>query len=114
MVTVHESWHEKYNRDGSLRKQKKPRKRRIDYFLLATHAAILFISCAFYMFLLSLAVGCSAHTISITPGCVNATSTATIYCPEATVIRVMDGNRTVDMIGESSGVGAVVTGVLKP
>ena len=58
--------------------------------------------------------GCSTHTISITPGCVNATSTATIYCPEATVIRVMDGNMTVDMIGESAGVGAVVTGVLKP
>lgn len=58
--------------------------------------------------------GCSTHTISITPGCVNATSTATIYCPEATVIRVTDGNRTVDMIGESSGVGAVVTEVLKP
>ncbi len=58
--------------------------------------------------------GCSTHTISITPGCVNATSTAMIYCPEATVIRVMDGNRTVDMVGESSGVGAVVTGVLKP
>ena len=56
--------------------------------------------------------GCSTHTISIAPGCVNATSTATIYCPEATVVRVMDGNRTVDMIGESSGVGAVVTGVL--
>ena len=58
--------------------------------------------------------GCSTHTISITPGCVNATSAATIYCPEATVIRVIDGNRTVDMVGESSGVGAVVTGVLKP
>ena len=58
--------------------------------------------------------GCSTHTISITPGCVNATSTALLYCPEATVIRVMDGNRTVDMIGESSGVGATVTGVLKP
>ena len=58
--------------------------------------------------------GCSTHTISITPDCVNATSTAMIYCPEATVIRVIDGNRTVDMIGESSGVGATVTGVLKP
>ena len=58
--------------------------------------------------------GCSTHTISITPDCVNATSTATIYCPEATVIRVVDGNRTVDMVGESAGVGAVVTGVLKP
>ena len=56
--------------------------------------------------------GCSTHTISITPGCVNATSTATIYCPEATVIRVVDGNRTVDIIGESAGVGAAVTGVL--
>ena len=52
--------------------------------------------------------GCSTHTISITPGCVNATSTAMIYCPEATVIRVTDGNRTVDMVGESSGVGAVL------
>lgn len=58
--------------------------------------------------------GCSTHTISITPGCVNATSTALLYCPEATVIRVIDGNRTVDMIGESAGVGAVVTGVIKP
>ena len=58
--------------------------------------------------------GCSTHTISVTPGCVNATSTSMIYCPEATVIRVTDGNRTIDMIGESSGVGAAVTGVLKP
>ena len=69
----------------------------------------------YVLFLAFLALAaCASHTISITPGCVNATSTATIYCPEATVIRVMDGNRTVDMIGESSGVGAVVTGVLKP
>ena len=67
----------------------------------------------YFLFLVLLALAaCSTHTISITPGCVNATSTATIYCPEATVIRVMDGNRTVDMIGESAGVGAAVTGVL--
>ena len=69
----------------------------------------------YVLFLAFLALAaCSSHIISITPGCVNATSTATIYCPEATVIRVTDGNRTVDMIGESSGVGAVVMGVLKP
>jgi hypothetical protein len=55
--------------------------------------------------------GCSTRAISITPGCVNATSTALLYCPEATVIRVVDGNRTVDMLGEASGVGAVVTGL---
>ena len=58
--------------------------------------------------------GCSTHTISITPQGVNATSTAMIYCPEATVIRVVDGNRTVDMMGEASGVGEVVTEVLAP
>lgn len=58
--------------------------------------------------------GCSTHTISITTQGVNATSTAMIYCPEATVIRVQDGNRTVDMLGESAGVGAVVTEVIKP
>lgn len=54
---------------------------------------------------------CSTHTISITPGCVNATSSALLYCPEATVIRVVDGNRTVDMLSEASGVGAVVQGL---
>ena len=57
--------------------------------------------------------GCSTHTISITPGCVNATSTALLYCPEATVIRIVDGNRTVDMLSEASGVGAVVTEVIR-
>lgn len=55
--------------------------------------------------------GCSTHTISITPGCVNATSSALLYCPEATVIPVVDGNRTVDMLSEASGVGAVVQGL---
>lgn len=58
-----------------------------------------------------LAAACSTHTISITPGCVNATSTALLYCPEASVIRVQDGNRTVDMLSEASGVGAVVQGL---
>lgn len=63
----------------------------------------------YFLFLVLLALAaCSTHTISITPGCVNATSTALLYCPEATVIRVQDGNRTVDVLGEASGVGAVV------
>lgn len=57
---------------------------------------------------------CSAHTISIGPDSINATSTALLYCPEATAIRITDGNRTVDMLSEASGVGAVVTEVLKP
>ena len=63
----------------------------------------------YVLFLALLAIAdCSTHTISITPGCVNATSTALLYCPEATVIRVQDGNRTVDMLGEASGVGPVL------
>ena len=69
-----------------------------------------------YLFLFSvLAIaGCSTHTISITPEGVNATSTSFLYCPEARIIRAQDGKRSVDMVGEASGVGAVVTGVLKP
>lgn len=58
--------------------------------------------------------GCSTHTINITPHGVNATSTSLLYCPEATVTRITDGNRTVDVLSETSGVGAVVQGVLKP
>ena len=66
----------------------------------------------YVLFLAFLALAaCSTHTISITPGCVNATSTALLYCPEATVIRVQDGNRTVDVLSEASGVGAVVQGL---
>ena len=66
----------------------------------------------YFLFLVLLALAaCSTHTISIAPGCVNATSTALLYCPEATVIRVQDGNRTVDMLSEASGVGAVVQGL---
>lgn len=66
----------------------------------------------YFLFLVLLALAaCSTHTISITPWCVNATSTALLYCPEATVIRVQDGNRTVDMLSEASGVGAVVQGL---
>lgn len=64
-----------------------------------------------YASLLVLLPGCSMHTISITPGGVNATSAALFYCPEASVIRVQDGNRTVDMLSEASGVGAVVQGL---
>ena len=61
-----------------------------------------------------LSSGCSTHTISITPAGVNATSTSFLYCPEARAIRAQDGKKSVDMIGEASGVGAVVTGVLAP
>ena len=56
--------------------------------------------------------GCSTHMISITPGSINATSTALLYCPEATVIRVQGGNRTVDMIGSESGVGETLPGIV--
>lgn len=52
-----------------------------------------------------LAAGCSARSIVITPGMVNATSTTLLYCPEATVTRVADGNRTVDTSGVETGVG---------
>ena len=63
----------------------------------------------YVLFLAFLALAaCSSHIISITPGCVNATSTALIYCPEATVIRVQDGNRAVDLLSEASGVGPVL------
>ena len=62
----------------------------------------------FYASLLVFLPGCSMHMINITPGNVNATSAALFYCPEASVIRVQDGNRTVDMLSEASGVGAVM------
>ena len=66
----------------------------------------------YFLFLVLLALAaCSTHTISITPGGVNATSAALFYCPEASVIRVQEGNRTVDMLSEASGVGAVVQGL---
>ena len=65
----------------------------------------------FYAALLVFLPGCSIHMINITPGNVNATSAALFYCPEASVIRVQDGNRTVDMLSEASGVGAVVQGL---
>lgn len=61
--------------------------------------------------LLALA-GCSTHTISIGPDSINATSTSFLYCPEARVIRAQDGKRSVDMVGEASGVGAVVRDVV--
>lgn len=61
-----------------------------------------------------LLLSCSTHTVSITPLGINATSTALLYCPEATVTRITDGNRTVDVLSETSGVGAVVQEVLKP
>ena len=69
----------------------------------------------FAMLVISLLLaGCSTHTVSITPEGVNATSTSFLYCPEARIIRAQDGKRSVDMVGEASGVGAVVTEVLKP
>ena len=66
------------------------------------------------LFLILALAGCSTHTISIGPDSINATSTSFLYCPEARIIRAQDGKRTVDMVGEASGVGAVVTGVLTP
>ena len=58
-----------------------------------------------------LASGCSTRSIVITPGMVNATSTTLLYCPEASVTRVMDGNRTVDTSGVETGVGETLKGV---
>lgn len=53
--------------------------------------------------------GCSTRTLVVMPdGTINATVTSLLYCPEATVIRVQDGNRTVDVMGEASGVGPVL------
>lgn len=57
--------------------------------------------------------GCSHRAIVITPGMVNATSTTLLYCPEATVTRVQDGNRTVDMVGDGSGVGPTLKGIVE-
>ena len=58
--------------------------------------------------------GCSTRSIVITPdGSINATASSFLYCPEASVTRIADGNRTADMVGETSGVGAVVTGVVE-
>lgn len=54
---------------------------------------------------------CAKHQVYITPQGVNATSSTLFYCPAATVLRVQDGNRTVDVLSEASGVGAVVTGL---
>lgn len=58
--------------------------------------------------------GCSTRTIIITPDGINATPSSFLYCPEATVTRISDGSQTADMVGETSGVGAVVTEALKP
>ena len=58
--------------------------------------------------------GCGSHTLLITPDCVNATTEAFLYCPAAAATRIVDGNRTVEMLHETSGVGAVVTRVLTP
>ena len=55
---------------------------------------------------------CSMHVVNITPGSVNATSAALLYCPEASVIRVQDGNRTVDMLSDESGVGKTLVGIV--
>lgn len=59
-------------------------------------------------------LGCSMHTVYITPADINATSAALLYCPAATVLRVHEGNRTVDILSNTSGVGAVVTEVMHP
>lgn len=54
---------------------------------------------------------CSTRSIVITPGTINATSTTLLYCPEASVTRVVDGNRTVDTSGVETGVGETLKGV---
>lgn len=66
---------------------------------------------AILILLLALA-SCSTHMISIGPDSINATSTSFLYCPEARAMRAQDGKRSIDMVGEASGVGAVVTEVL--
>ena len=55
--------------------------------------------------------GCSTRSIVITDGMINATSTTLLYCPEATVTRVKDGNRTVDTSGVETGVGETLKSV---
>ena len=60
-----------------------------------------------------LAVGCSTRSIVIAQDGINATSTTLLYCPEASVTRLVDGNRTVDMIGETAGVGATLQGIVE-
>ena len=66
-----------------------------------------------YTILLLALCACSSRSIIITPGMVNATATTLLYCPEASVTRVAEGNRTVDMVGEESGVGNAIIGVLE-
>lgn len=58
-----------------------------------------------------LAAGCSTRSIVITQGTINATSTTLLYCPEASVTHVVDGNRTVDTSGVETGVGETLQGV---
>ena len=68
--------------------------------------------CVFLVLALAICA-CSHRTIIITPESINATATTLLYCPEASVTRVQDGNRTVDMLGEKSGVGNAVIGILE-
>jgi len=65
-----------------------------------------------YIILLLALCACSTRSVIITPDSVNATSSSFLYCPEATVTRIADGNRTVDMIGSESGVGETLTGIV--
>ena len=58
-----------------------------------------------------LMAGCSTRSIVITQGTINATSTTLLYCPEASVTHVVDGNRTVDTSGVETGVGETLQGV---
>lgn len=67
-----------------------------------------------YAILILLALcACSTRSIIITQDGINATATTLLYCPEATVTRAQDGNRTVDMIGSESGVGETLTGIVE-
>lgn len=66
-----------------------------------------------YIIILLALCACSTRSIVITPDSINATSSAFLYCPEASVTRVQDGNRTVDMVGTESGVGKTLTGIVE-
>lgn len=52
--------------------------------------------------------GCSTKTLIINEAGINATSSAFLYCPEASVIQINDGNRTGNMTADESGVGTVL------
>jgi hypothetical protein len=62
-------------------------------------------------YLMASITGCSTRSIVITSDMIDATSTTLLYCPEASVTRVVDGNRTVDTSGVETGVGETLRGI---